>query len=588
MKTKKQSEANIFNRDPNAKSSTRSAKKEKNSLFKNLVPVLYEDAHLLAVTKPAGIDTGDAREGKVDGLVEILNNVLKQTLHASNRLSRYESGILLLAKQREVADRIRTELRLGKVSIEYAAVVSGSMVKPKTIVGGTLPPVLGERKGSRRPRESKKRVRLEKPEPEGSKKKGFPTIITLTRHAEDRCLVRCETREENTHALRARLRSAGLRLIGDALHDRPGRLVPARDTCLHLSKISLGHPAKGLAFSVRSEPPRAFGTALFGKSEPDRILQAALVRRLPCLLDSTSDSYRLLTGPFEDFPGLVVEKYGPVLIFQVQDSAQVSSKTLSYIARWYLAAVDARAVYVKNFVRDRGGVGPELDAEMRSPEPLAGQAIDDAITILENGLRFVIHPYDGFNVGLFLDHRENRRRIRDMSKGLDVLNLFAYTCGFSVAAAVGGAAKTVSVDIAPKVLEWGKVNFEANGFDPSTHEFIRADASEFLDRAAKKDRSFDVIVVDPPTFAHGRKSGKHFSIDKDLTRLLSQSLRVLRPGGTLLLSTNHRRLAHRALRQHLYEAAAGRRFEIIAAPKLPLDFAVDRDHAKTLIARFED
>ena len=100
-------------------------------------------------------------------------------------------------------------------------------------------------------------------------------------------------------------------------------------------------------------------------------------------------------------------------------------------------------------------------------------------------------------MGLFLDQRDNRRRIRAQARGKDVLNLFAYTCGFSVAAAAGGAASTVSVDLSPKALEWGRANFALSHLDPSDHQFIKSDAFDYLRRAARQGKRFDIIILDP-------------------------------------------------------------------------------------------
>jgi 23S rRNA G2069 N7-methylase RlmK/C1962 C5-methylase RlmI len=196
-------------------------------------------------------------------------------------------------------------------------------------------------------------------------------------------------------------------------------------------------------------------------------------------------------------------------------------------------------------------------------------------------------------VGLFLDQRDNRKRVRDLSAGKEVLNLFAYTCGFSVAAAAGGARSTTSVDLSPSHLEWGRRNFALNHLDPAGHEFIPSDAAEFLRRALRQNRSFDLVILDAPTFAHGRKRGKSFSITRDLPELVCGVLAVLAPGGIIMVSTNNRRLSLKRLKgmiaRGVKASGAGQGAErsvsdlrIINAPSLPLDFAVDRDHAKTL------
>ena len=205
---------------------------------------------------------------------------------------------------------------------------------------------------------------------------------------------------------------------------------------------------------------------------------------------------------------------------------------------------------------------------------------------MAGGLKFGIHPEAGRSVGLFPDQRENRRLVRDMAAGKRVLNLFAYTCGFSVAAAAGGASKTVSVDLAPGQLEWGKRNFALNGLDTSDQAFIRSDAAGYLKRAAREGMSFELIVIDAPTFAHAGKRGQSFSFVRDLPALVRGASALLLADGIMLISTNNRALSMSRLKELVKQGAGRRRFRVLATPPLPLDFAVDSDHAKTMILRF--
>ena len=146
----------------------------------------------------------------------------------------------------------------------------------------------------------------------------------------------------------------------------------------------------------------------------------------------------------------------------------------------------------------------------------------------------------GQNVGLFLDQRENRQRIYESSKSKSVLNLFAFTCGFSVQAARGGAAKVVSVDLFRSYLDWGKENFRENELDPDLqhYEWRCMDSLEYLAWAKKKDLRFDTIICDPPSFSRSKKSKKVFRVDKDFGVLLKACADRLNLGGTLFFSTN--------------------------------------------------
>jgi 23S rRNA (cytosine1962-C5)-methyltransferase len=117
-----------------------------------------------------------------------------------------------------------------------------------------------------------------------------------------------------------------------------------------------------------------------------------------------------------------------------------------------------------------------------------------------------------------------------------ILNVFAYTCGFSVCAARMGA-KTTSLDLSKKYLEWGRRNFLLNGLDPAAHDFIYGDAFDWLRRLAKKGRAFDAVALDPPTFSQSKEHGI-FRAEKDYGKLVAVALPLVRPGGVLFASTN--------------------------------------------------
>ena len=183
-----------------------------------------------------------------------------------------------------------------------------------------------------------------------------------------------------------------------------------------------------------------------------------------------------------------------------------------------------------------------------SPEHLLGQAAPERFLVRENGLQFEVSFREGYSVGLFLDQRDNRRRLlvnhvaarfpvfATSPAGGEVLNTFAYTCAFSVCAAKAGA-RTTSIDLSRKYLEWGKRNFAANSLDPSEHDFIYGDVFEWLRRLAKKKRRFDAILLDPPTFSRSKEHGV-FQAEKDYRKLVLAAVPLLRSGGVLFASTN--------------------------------------------------
>ena len=176
--------------------------------------------------------------------------------------------------------------------------------------------------------------------------------------------------------------------------------------------------------------------------------------------------------------------------------------------------------------------------------------------------------------------------MRALSPGGHVLNLFAYTCGFSVAAAAGGASAVTSVDLGKARLEAGKVNFALNGLALENHTFICDEAFAYLARAKRQGRVFDLIIIDPPTFARAKRPKRSFALEKDLRALLAEALAVLNPGGTMLVCTNSRKASKRWLLDQVAAAAGSRRFTVTGAPPLPDDFAVDPHHARSVLVRF--
>jgi 23S rRNA (cytosine1962-C5)-methyltransferase len=189
---------------------------------------------------------------------------------------------------------------------------------------------------------------------------------------------------------------------------------------------------------------------------------------------------------------------------------------------------------------------------------LFGEPAPPSFAIRENGLQYELSFNEGYSNGLFLDQRENRRRLLtgyiapgfmlpstsshgktegpDQSVRITLLNTFSYTCGFSVAAAKAGMP-TTNIDLSKKYLEWGKRNFGLNNVSPAGQEFICGDVFEELRRLGKKGFLFDIILLDPPTFSQSKSSGA-FRAEKDYGKLLQLALPLLQDNGVVFASTN--------------------------------------------------
>ncbi|MCH9627115.1 MAG: Ribosomal RNA large subunit methyltransferase K [Chlamydiales bacterium] len=190
-------------------------------------------------------------------------------------------------------------------------------------------------------------------------------------------------------------------------------------------------------------------------------------------------------------------------------------------------------------------------------------------TVFEYGLQFRVNLTDYLDTGLFLDHRETRRLVASMAKGKRLLNLFAYTCSFSVHAAAAGALFTKSVDLSNTYTEWGKENFRLNGLSLENNSILRADCLPFLE---KEKELYDLIVIDPPTISRSKKMDHMFDIQKDYPFLISRALTLLSPGGTIIFSTNSRDFD---FDESLFEACT---IVDISKKTIPIDFHNQKIH----------
>lgn len=323
---------------------------------------------------------------------------------------------------------------------------------------------------------------------------------------------------------------------------------------------------------------------------PERCLERALDRRAGLLADPQTTGWRLFHSAADGIDGLVIEKLGDVLVVQVHEGRlRLREEALRRLCERCAQRCSARAVYRKMFVRERSTRAPAIDALHHDPQPWIGRPVEPQLTVREGGVRLIVRPYDGFATGLYLEHRENRRRVRELALGRRVLNAFAYTCAYSLFAKLGGAASVTSVDISGRHLEWGRQNFAANALDPADGVFIRADVLDYLRRARRQERRFDLAILDPPTFSRLKGSRRVFSLRRDLDRLVAGAIELLDRGGLLLLCCNHRATPRRHLERVATAAgrAAGRGVDVLERPALPPDFHGDSEFAKSVLLRVD-
>ena len=265
------------------------------------------------------------------------------------------------------------------------------------------------------------------------------------------------------------------------------------------------------------------------------LFQNAVAKRSG-LLDSSTNAIRLIDGSGDGLPGLILETYAD---------------------RWLVSTTgDQLAPPVREWLRDQGVscYWKRLDQHQKeSPAHLSGAEVREPFLILENGIAFEISFQSGYSQGIFLDQRDNRAEVRRlMAPGLRLLNTFAYTGAFSVAAAMAGA-ETTTLDLSQPYLDWAKRNFTHNHLDPAVHHFCKGDTFHWLRRFAKQGRTFDCIVLDPPTFSRDEK-GKVFRVEENFGELAALAAELLTPEGWLLCSTNCRNLGLNDFQKQLRNA----------------------------------
>ncbi len=245
-----------------------------------------------------------------------------------------------------------------------------------------------------------------------------------------------------------------------------------------------------------------------------------------------TEAYRLCT--FEDG---WVERYGTDAL--VSYKTQHAQERLTTELRLWSLAVNLKVTRV--FARFL----PKQNSEREPPQLVTADEDSPWQTVVtERGLRYGLDFASGYSPGLFIDQRHNRSFVRNL-RAKTLLNCFAYTCSFSVAAAITGA-KTVSVDLSRKSLGRGQGNFVLNSQELAGHRFIAEDVMEYLPRLARKGEKFDAIILDPPTFSRSR-IGKAFQVERDFETLLIAALEVSEQSGRILLSTNCTALDEHAL-----------------------------------------
>lgn len=529
---------------------------------------LFEDDDLVAIDKPAGTSTHAADERRDDAVSRVALAIGERDgappervyLGVHQRLDRDTSGVLVFTKRKSANAKVAEQFEKRRVKKVYVAAVAGFRPpKPE----GELRHVLV--------REDASRMRVAR----SPREKGqlAVTRYRVLERAGDRALVELRPETGRTHQLRVQLAATGGSIAGDRTYGG----APAERLMLHAASLGLEHPATSRPLVLRAEVPDAFADWVHGRARDpfesvaaiERTMREAADRRFWLGRSRETTAFRLLHEAADGLPGVAVDVYGEHLLVHLSspEASQARERILDAAA-----ALGARGVYVVSHPKQASNI---VDPRAESFAPAHAQRGEDApapLVVGEAGLSYLVRLGDGLKTGIFLDQRENRRRVRELSGGKRVLNLFAYTCAFTVAAAAGGASRTVSVDASAGPLDQGRANLEANGLAGPHHEHVAADAIPWMRRAAKEKARFDLAVFDPPSFATTRTS--RFSAESDYREVAALVFALLAPNGKLLACTNSRKIPRAKLRRFLHEAARMAAREVVQMKDLPdpIDF----------------
>jgi 23S rRNA (cytosine1962-C5)-methyltransferase len=529
--------------------------------------VIFEDEHLLVVNKPAGWNTHAPSPHAGEGIYDWLRQREPRwaTLAILHRLDKETSGVMVFGKTPAANRSLTEQFTERRIRKKYLLLTERPAPQRELTVKTALVRV-GDKYTSRPPH-----IGAEIAETRFRSSRGNEAQIRTGNKSEPPHVgcytaVEAEPLTGRTHQIRVHAADSGFPILGDTLYGG----TPAARVFLHAAEISFAHPATGAPMTFQApadfhvDPRLALRAALFSfekqnfqaRSNVGQAFQPAGTGDFPVAKLGTgkfrepadknvcpTNAFRVLHGASDGWPGWYVDRLGDFLLSQSERPLQAEQREeLAQLAKSF----SPRGAYHKILSRQ---VRRSTTAEV-SPQLVLGEAAPERFEIRENGVHFELSFNEGYSVGLFLDQRDNRRRFLTGHVAADfplfapripdarpvLLNVFAYTCGFSVCAALAGA-RTTSLDLSKKYLEWGRRNFALNGLDPAAHDFIYGDAFDWMRRLAKKGRAFDCVVLDPPTFSQSKEHGA-FRIEKDWSRLVAAALPLVKPGGVLLASTN--------------------------------------------------
>ena len=331
-----------------------------------------------------------------------------------------------------------------------------------------------------------------------------------------------------------------------------------------LAKGYYGKQNKGRGWVLSRNQHEVIDQAFF-----ENKIKKALDERKVLFEDAETTAFRVFNGEGDGIGGLTIDYYDGYFVMSWYSEGIYRFK--EHVIQSLMNLIDVKGLYEKKRFDAKGTYIEDNDF-------VAGERANFPLIVKENGIHFAIYLNDGAMVGVFLDQRDVRKTIRDKyAAGKHVLNTFSYTGAFSVAAALGGAAKTTSVDLANRSKSKTIEQFSVNGLDYESQDIIVEDVFNYFKYAVRKKLTFDMVILDPPSFARSKKHT--FSAGKDYPDLLKQAITITEKNGIIVASSNCSTFGMNKFKGFIEKAfqSTGDKYKLLEEFSLPQDFKTIRE-----------
>ena len=489
-----------------------------------------ENDDFIVVNKGFGFRTHRVADGQY-GLVEFLSEKLNQKLFVVHRLDKETSGLMLFAKSKLAAHHISQLFESQQVKKTYFFLTDRPSEQTQIIIEGYID-------------KEQNAFVMKKDQPSNSR-----TEFEFVKKIGPNFLWKARPETGKPHQIRLHAEKAKIGILGDAAHGG----TPFFRVALHSSETSFSLEQK--EFKLMAELPELFTAP--AENTYEFFLQACLEKRKNLYQIPPGESFRLV---HTESDRIRADIFNDVL--WIYDYIEVGLTEPEKKSIQVFADKNNLKLVIRHML-DRGtGVG---GLEQKTLEK---ESAEESWTAQEENINYVLKTDSGFSPGLFLDQRENRLWVRGQAEGKKILNLFAYTSGFSIAAALGKAQQVTTVDVSAKFLAWSQENFVANKLDPATHEFFSQDCLLFLKGSMKRNRKWNLIICDPPTF--GRSKDGVWKIERDLSTLAELMFGCLEKSGQILFTCNYEKMNREEIVKLFTQKIKG--FKIDRLPQISLDY----------------